>query len=89
MKKNDWLLAGAVAAYSYLFYEQQAGINYLIFTLILLGLIVVQTKKSNFQENQLAAHGPCQFAERGKRSFGEFRASRNCQRSFLNLVGGL
>src|SRR6476660_3192771 len=50
MKKNDWLLVCAVAAYSYLFYEQQAGINYLIFTLILLGLILIQTKTEIFKK---------------------------------------
>lgn len=50
MKKNDWLLAGTVATYSYLFYEQQPGINYLLFTLLLLGLIVYQTKTVVFRK---------------------------------------
>jgi hypothetical protein len=50
MKKNDWLLAGAVAAYSYLFYQQAAGVNYLIFTLILQGLILLQTRSWVFRQ---------------------------------------
>jgi hypothetical protein len=50
MKKNDWLLAGAVAAYSYLFYEQSAGINYLIFTIMLLVLILAQTRSWVFRQ---------------------------------------
>lgn len=50
MKKNDWLLAGAVVAYSYLFYQQAPGINYLIFTLILLVMIIGQTRKWVFKQ---------------------------------------
>ena len=35
MKKNDWLLLISVLLYSYLFYEQSAGINFLIFNIVL------------------------------------------------------
>ncbi|MGV3539871.1 MAG: hypothetical protein ACO1OQ_08680, partial [Rufibacter sp.] len=45
MKKNDWSLLVAVAAYSYLFYYQVPGINYLLLTLLLVGLAVVQVPK--------------------------------------------
>jgi hypothetical protein len=40
MKKNDWLLAAAVFSYSYLFYEQFAGINFLCFTLVFTGILI-------------------------------------------------
>jgi hypothetical protein len=35
MKKNDWLLIISVLIYSYLFYNQDFGINYLLFTIVL------------------------------------------------------
>jgi len=35
MKKNDWVLLVSVLLYSYLFYEQAAGINFLLFNLAL------------------------------------------------------
>jgi len=38
MKINDYLLAIITAAYSYLFYEQNAGINFLIFNLLFLAI---------------------------------------------------
>ena len=43
MKKNDWFLVLAVAAYSYLFYDQTAGINFLLFTILLLVLVSLKT----------------------------------------------
>ena len=39
MKKNDLILLSSVALYSYLFYQQTAGINFLLFTLFLLGML--------------------------------------------------
>jgi len=44
MKKTDWLLVLATAAYSYLFYEQTAGINFLLFTIL---MVVLSFVKSN------------------------------------------
>ncbi len=35
MKKNDWILLISVITYSFLFYEQCAGINFLIFNILL------------------------------------------------------
>lgn len=41
MKKNDLILLSTVGLYSYLFYKQAAGINFLVFTLcLLLGLLI-------------------------------------------------
>jgi hypothetical protein len=41
MKKNDWILLSSVALYSFLFYEQTAGINFLLFTIALItGLLL-------------------------------------------------
>lgn len=42
MKKNDYLLLIATGAYSFLFYLQNAGINFLLFTIILLTIIIVR-----------------------------------------------
>jgi hypothetical protein len=36
MKRNDWLFAAGILSYSYLFYQQFAGINFLLFTLVLI-----------------------------------------------------
>ena len=41
MKKNDWLLFAAVGLYSFLFYQQTLGINFLIFTLFLVTALSV------------------------------------------------
>lgn len=41
MKKNDWILVASVFAYSFLFYKEMAGLNFLLFNIILLiGLII-------------------------------------------------
>lgn len=50
MKKNDLLLLTAVALYSYLFYHQTAGINFLLFTI---GLILLLLLKNGFYRNLL------------------------------------
>ncbi len=45
MKTNDYLLLSATGAYSFLFYQQNAGINFLLFTIILLAILVIKNKK--------------------------------------------
>lgn len=45
MKKNDWILLGSVAVYSYLFYQQSAGINWLLFTILLITLLFIKNKE--------------------------------------------
>jgi hypothetical protein len=44
MKKSDWILSLATLAYSYLFYQQLAGINYFIFSILLCILLAVLNK---------------------------------------------
>ncbi len=45
MKTNDYLLLTAGGAYSFLFYQQNAGINFLLFTMVLLSVLVIKNKK--------------------------------------------
>ena len=45
MKKNDWILVTSVLLYSYLFYEQSAGINFLIFSISLIAGLLVRDKE--------------------------------------------
>lgn len=42
MKKNDWILLSATAAYSYLFYAQTAGFNFLLFSILLIVLLLLR-----------------------------------------------
>ena len=44
MKRNDWVLIITVAAYSYLFYQQTAGINFLLFNFVLLSALLLKDK---------------------------------------------
>lgn len=44
MKKNDWILLLSVCLYSFLFYEQSAGINFTIFSLVLIGSLFAKDK---------------------------------------------
>ncbi len=50
MKKNDYLLLTATGAYSFLFYQQNAGINFLLFTIILITILVL--KNINLLKNK-------------------------------------
>jgi len=45
MKTNDYLLLTATGAYSFLFYQQNAGINFLLFNIILVAILVFKNKK--------------------------------------------
>ncbi len=40
MKKNDWAIIISVLLYGTLFYDQTAGINFLLFNLLLVGLLI-------------------------------------------------
>lgn len=44
MKKNDCILIAATAAYSLLFYQQNAGVNFLLFTILLIAIFLVRDK---------------------------------------------
>ena len=50
MKKNDYLLLAATGAYSGLFYQQNAGINFLLFNIVL--LVVLILKNVNLLKNK-------------------------------------
>lgn len=50
MKKNDYLLLVATGAYSFLFYQQNAGINFLLFNIVL--LVVLILKNMNLLKNK-------------------------------------
>lgn len=58
MKKNDWILLISALLYSFLFYHQSAGINFLIFTITLLtGLLIKKKELFNSVTWKLAALG--------------------------------
>lgn len=42
MKKNDWLLFISIALYSFLFYEQTAGINFMLFSIVLIAALYIK-----------------------------------------------
>jgi hypothetical protein len=44
MKKSDWIIAIGTLAYSYLFYQQIAGINFLVFSVLLCILLAMLNK---------------------------------------------
>ncbi|MGZ3899709.1 MAG: DUF4153 domain-containing protein [Bacteroidia bacterium] len=45
MKTNDYLLITATAGYSYLFYQQNAGINFLVFTILFAAILLLRKKE--------------------------------------------
>lgn len=55
MKKNDLLLIIATAVYSSLFYRQDADINFLIFSIALIVLLVIRNKEVMKYKSWLAA----------------------------------
>lgn len=55
MKRNDLILLISLLAYSYLFYNQQYGINYLIFSVMLTGLLLWRNPLLLKQWNWLTA----------------------------------
>lgn len=59
MKKNDYLLLIATAAYSFLFYRQNAGINFLLFNVILLTVLALKNVKLVRDRKWLWAAGMC------------------------------
>ncbi|MES2567646.1 MAG: DUF4173 domain-containing protein [Bacteroidota bacterium] len=45
MKKNDYLLLSATGAYSFLFYQQNAGINFFLFNLAFLSVLFIRNNE--------------------------------------------
>ena len=50
MKKNDYLLLTAIATYTFLFYQQNAGINFLLFNIIFIAILIIKNKNLVFQK---------------------------------------
>ncbi len=44
MKKNDWILTISVVLYSFLFYKQSLGINFLLFNAFVVGSLLIKDK---------------------------------------------
>jgi len=65
MKSNDRLLAAGTAAYSYLFYEQNAGINFLIFNLVFISMLLYRDKNLLQNKTWLLAAGMCLLSATG------------------------
>lgn len=59
MKKNDYLLLIATAAYSFLFYHQTAGLNYLLFNLVFLTVLLLRNMRLLNYTKWLWAAGMC------------------------------
>lgn len=59
MKKNDYLLLSATAAYSFLFYHQTAGLNYVLFNLIFLAVLLMRNIRLLKYAKWLWAAGMC------------------------------
>ncbi len=59
MKRNDWLLLTAVAFYSFLFYRQEPGINFVIFNLVLLACLGIKNKTTALSRRWLAVALGC------------------------------
>ena len=58
MKKNDWILLATVVIYSFLFYKQSAGINFTLFTMMLIVALLIKDKQRIKQTSwKLAAAG--------------------------------
>jgi hypothetical protein len=55
MKTNDYLLLTATAGYSYLFFEQNAGINFLVFNVALILLFLIKNNQVIAQKKWLWA----------------------------------
>ena len=55
MKRNDWILASAVFIYSLLFYNQTAGINFLIFTIVLIIFLLIKNAALIIRRNWVLA----------------------------------
>lgn len=57
MKTNDYLLAAGTLAYSYLFYNQNAGINFLIFTILFALILLIRNRELQQRKRWLWALG--------------------------------
>jgi len=54
MRKNDWLIIAGAIIYCVLFYHQNTGINFLLYSLLLLGFTLFENKELLRQKSWLA-----------------------------------
>jgi hypothetical protein len=59
MKRNDLPIAIATAAFSFLFYNQSAGVNYFIFNILLIILLLLRDSSLIYSKAFLAAAAGC------------------------------
>jgi hypothetical protein len=59
MKKNDWSIILSTAAYSFLFYEQSFGVNFLVFNILLVLLLFINNRTVSSQPAWLATAAGC------------------------------
>ncbi len=59
MKKNDWILTGMTAIYSFLFYGELPGLNLSIFTLVIIAAMVLKNKEILKNKNWLVIALSC------------------------------
>lgn len=59
IRSNDRLVIAATACYSILFYQQNAGINFLLFNLVFMGILLFKDKKRLYQKNWILAALMC------------------------------
>jgi hypothetical protein len=59
MKKNDYLLLTATGAFSLLFFQQNAGINFLIFSVVLITILLLKNKNLVRQQKWLWSAALC------------------------------
>ena len=59
MKLNDRLLIASTAIYSYLFYQQNAGVNFLLFNLVFMAMLLARNKDLFYKKKWLLAAGMC------------------------------
>jgi hypothetical protein len=59
MKKNDYLLLTATCLYSFLFYKQNAGINFLVFNLVFIFILLIRNRSLVKSKKWFWAAGLC------------------------------
>jgi hypothetical protein len=87
MKKKDWTLLGLTAVYSFLFYHEMSGLNYLIFTCCFLIAKLINSPKSLTQLNVVVVSLACIVSSACFAYYGSSLALLANWVSFLVLVG--
>lgn len=55
MKKNDWIYLGSIAVYSFLFWKEEPGLNFLVMNVLLIGGLLLMKKGLLRNRNWLLA----------------------------------